>query len=184
APGVLESAARTAALELDGVDLLVNAAGVLAPSFLADGPVDEWERQISVNVTGLLRLSRAVLPELLKSASAGATTDLVNVSSVAASQPEFGAAVYASTKAAVTHLSRHFRLELAAQNVRVTDVQPGMVETEIRKNSELGTAWEEDMKTRITPLTADDVAELIAFTVTRPPHFNLPEISVLPTRQT
>jgi NADP-dependent 3-hydroxy acid dehydrogenase YdfG len=146
--------------------------------------VDEWERQIMVNVTGLLRLSRALLPEMLESASAGATTDLVNVSSVAASQPEFGAAVYASTKAAVTHLSRHFRLELAAQNVRVTDIQPGMVETEIRNGSELGIAWEEGMKTRITPLAADDVAELIAFTVARPAHVNLPEITVMPTRQT
>ncbi|MDP4511782.1 SDR family oxidoreductase [Nonomuraea turcica] len=182
--GVIEDGARLAARELGGVDLVVNAAGILSPSMLADGLVDEWQRQIEVNLTGLLRLTRALLPDLLKAASTGDAADLINVSSIAASQVEFGAAVYAATKAAVSHLSRHLRQELAPQNVRVTDIQPGMVVTKLRSGSELGIAWEEDMKTRIDPLTAEDVAEVIAFAVGRPRHVSLPEIVVMPAKQT
>ncbi|MFI6790728.1 SDR family oxidoreductase [Nonomuraea sp. NPDC050383] len=182
-PGAIESGARLAARELGGVDLVVNAAGILSPGTLADGPVDEGERQIELNLTGLLRLSRALLPDLLEAAAAGGAADLVNVSSVAASRVEFGTAVYGATKAAVTHLSRHLRLELAPRNVRVTDVQPGMVVTELLSGSELGTAWAEDMKTRIDPLTPEDVAQVIAFTVGRPRHVNLPEIIVMPAKQ-
>ncbi|WP_214412995.1 SDR family oxidoreductase [Sphaerisporangium fuscum] len=180
----IEPAAQEAVRALGGVDLVVNAAGILLPGLATDAPVEEWERQIALNLTGVLRLSRAFLPALIEAASpAGKVADLVTISSIAARQAEFGTSVYAATKAAVSHLSRNLRLELAPRGIRVTDIQPGMVETELLSGSELGTAWAEDMKTRIDPLTAEDVAEVVAFTVARPRHVGLPEIVLMPAKQ-
>ncbi|TDD41776.1 SDR family oxidoreductase [Nonomuraea terrae] len=184
AADTVEAGARLAARELGGLDLVVNAAGILSPGPVLGGPTDSWERQIDLNLTGLLRLSRALLPELVAAASAGGAADLVNVSSAAATQVEPGAPVYAATKAAVSHLSRHLRMELAPHDVRVTDLRPGMVLTELLSGSEMGVAWTEDMKKRIDPLTADDVAQVIAFAVGQPRHVNLPEIVVMPAKQT
>lgn len=175
---------QAVARELGGVDLLVNAAGILTPGLAADGRIDEWERQIEVNLTGLLRATRAFLPFLTEAAATGGPADLVNISSVAASRAEFGTGVYAATKAAVSHLSRNLRLELAPGGVRVTDIQPGMVVTDLLSGSELGTAWAEDMKTRIDPLAAEDLAEVVAFAVGRPAHVCLPEVIVMPAKQT
>ncbi|TDE59655.1 SDR family NAD(P)-dependent oxidoreductase [Nonomuraea mesophila] len=103
-------------------------AGILLPGLLSDGSPGEWERQMELNLTGLLRFIHALMPDLLEAASTGGAADIVNISSAAAGQVEFGAAVYAATKAAVSHLSRHFRQELAPLNVRVTDVRPGTAE--------------------------------------------------------
>ncbi|MFI6297585.1 SDR family oxidoreductase [Nonomuraea sp. NPDC050790] len=143
----------------------------------------DWRRQLDVNVAGLLHVFRAFLPDLQAAAAAGVPADLVNISSVAASRIEPGAAVYAATKAAVSHLSRNIRNELAPRNIRVTNLEPGVVVTELLSASELGTAWLEDMKTRIDPLAAADLAEVVAFAVSRPIHVSLPEITVVPTRQ-
>ncbi|MCF6476295.1 SDR family NAD(P)-dependent oxidoreductase [Nonomuraea sp. MG754425] len=180
---VLEAGARQVVRMLGGVDLVVNAAGILSPGILTNGLSSGWERQIDLNLTGLLRFSHVLIPDLLEAASIIGVADLVTISSVAADQVEFGAAVYAAAKAALSHLSRHLRQELATRNVRVTDVRPGMVATELRAGSKLGMVWEEDMKTRIDPLTAEDVAQIIAFAVSRPHHVNLPEVIVMPAKQ-
>ncbi|WP_084955644.1 SDR family oxidoreductase [Thermoactinospora rubra] len=178
-----EAAVAAAADEIGPVDIVVNAAGVLVPGFLEGGDTAAWRRQVEVNLLGLLHVSRAFVPGLVAAAGRGRPADLVNVSSVAASQVEPGAAVYAATKAAVSHLSRNLRAELAPRNVRVTSVEPGMVLSELRAGSELALAWEEQMKAAIDPLAAADVAEVVAFVVGRPRHVSLPSLTVSPTRQ-
>ncbi|MFI6534844.1 SDR family oxidoreductase [Nonomuraea sp. NPDC050547] len=185
-PAEVEAARSRIAEELGRADLVVNAAGILLPGLLdtpgPDTPL-EWRRQLDVNVAGLLHVFRAFLPDLQAAADAGRPADLVNISSIAAARIEPGAAVYAATKAAVSHLSRNFRNELAPRNIRVTNLEPGVVVTELLSASELGTAWLEDMKTKIDPLAAADLAEVVAFAVSRPIHVSLPEITVVPTRQ-
>lgn len=168
--------------ELGSVDLLVNAAGVMLPNPLADGRADEWDRMIDTNLTGLLRVTRAVLPDLL-----GGTgpRDIVNISSIAAHVVFPDYAVYAATKAAVTTLSAMQRTEVARHGVRVTNVEPGLTSTELGthiENERLG-AELAAMFDAIEAISADDVADLVDFVVTRPAHVNLRQVVVLPTQQ-
>ncbi|MFI6485141.1 SDR family oxidoreductase [Nonomuraea sp. NPDC050663] len=176
--------ARQVSETLGRVDLVVNAAGILLPGMLdgEEAPA-EWRSQLDLNVSGLLHVFRAFLPDLQAAAADGGSADLVNISSISASRIEPGAAVYAATKAAVSHLSRNMRNELAPHSIRVTNVEPGVVATELLSGSELGVAWLKDMKTRIDPLEAADLAEVVVFAVSRPAHVSLPELTVMPTRQ-
>lgn len=183
-PGAVDGAVREVAATLGRVDLVVNAAGILVPGFIdGEDAADEWRRQLDVNVSGPLHVFRAFLPDLLAAAADGGPADLVNISSIGAARVEPGAAVYAATKAFVSHLSRNLRNELSPRNVRVTNVEPGVVITELLSASPLGVAWLEDMKTKIDPLAAADLAEVVAFAVGRPAHVNLAELTVVPTRQ-
>ncbi|MFI6505124.1 SDR family oxidoreductase [Nonomuraea typhae] len=183
-PGEVAAARERIAAELGRADLVVNAAGILVPGLLdGENAPEEWRRQLDVNVSGLLHVFRAFLPDLRAAAADGLRADLVNVSSIAATRIEPGAAVYAATKAAVSHLSRNLRNELAPAGIRVTNLEPGVVVTELLSGSELGVAWLEDMKTRIDPLEAADLAEVVAFAAGRPSHVSLPEIVVVPTKQ-
>lgn len=168
--------------ELGRVDLLVNAAGVMLPNPLADGRADEWERMIDTNLTGLLRVTRAVLPDLLGGTG---VRDIVNVSSIAAHAVFPDYAVYAATKAAVTALSAMQRTELARRGVRVTNVEPGLTATELGTHigNERLAAELAAMFAAIEAVSADDIADLVDFVVTRPAHVNLRQVVILPTQQ-
>ncbi|GAA2887571.1 oxidoreductase [Actinoplanes cyaneus] len=166
-------------------DLIVNAAGVMLPNPIADGRDDEWARMIDTNLTGPLRIIRAFLPGLRAAASAGRAADLVNVSSIAAHAmfPTF--AVYAATKAAVTQLSAALRTELGSEMVRVTNIEPGLTDTELSghiDNAEIAGRVGE-MYQALPALRSEDVADLVAYTVSRPRHVNLRQVIVLPTPQ-
>jgi len=168
--------------DLGPVDILVNAAGVMLPNPLADGRADEWDRMIDTNLTGLLRVTRAVLPDLLDGTG---PRDIVNVSSIAAHVVFPDYAVYAATKAAVTALSAMQRTEVARRGVRVTNVEPGLTSTELGthiENERLG-AELAAMFDAIEAISADDVADLVDFVVTRPAHVNLRQVVILPTQQ-
>ncbi|MFE6131336.1 SDR family oxidoreductase [Streptomyces sp. NPDC056437] len=166
-------------------DLLVNAAGVMLPNPVDDGRADEWQRMIDTNVTGVLRLIRAFTGDLLAAAADGRSADLVNISSIGAHVVFPNYAVYGATKAALTHLSQSLRAELGPRDVRVTNVEPGFTESELRDhidNPEL-TGQLDSMLDAVGLLTSEDVADLIAYTTSRPRHVNLRQAIVLPTRQ-
>ena len=169
------------ASSIDSCDVLVNNAG------LASGlqPVSEIEdERVEVmwetNVLGLLRVTRALLPKLLASPAG----HIVNLGSIAGFEVYRGGAGYTASKHAVRAISRTLRLELLGTPVRVTEVMPGMVETEfslVRFDGDRDQA--DEVYRGVTPLTADDIADCIAWAVTRPAHVNVDEIVVRPVRQ-
>ncbi|MEV4440079.1 SDR family oxidoreductase [Streptomyces sp. NPDC049577] len=167
------------------VDLVVNNAGVMLPNPLADGRLDEWTRMIDTNLTGALRVIRAFTADLTAAAAGGRTADLVNVSSIASHVlfPDY--AVYGATKAALTQLSAALRTELGPLDIRVSNIEPGLTDTELGGHIDNPVLREQlgGMFTAIPALSAEDVADLIAYTVSRPRHVNLRQSVVLPTRQ-
>lgn len=170
------------ALGLHGrIDLLINAAG-LARGFAPVGEADErdWREMIEANVMGLARITRAFLPALLQRPFA----DVVHVGSVAGLQPYARGAMYCASKAAVEAFVQALRLELAGTSVRQLVIEPGMVETEfsiVRFHGDRERAAA--VYRGLQPLGADDVADCIAFAVTRPPHVCLQTLLLMPTAQ-
>lgn len=167
------------------VDVVVNNAGVMLPNPLADGRIDEWTRMIDTNLTGALRIARAFTGDLVAAAGEGRTADLVNVSSIASHVDFPDYAVYGATKAALTKLSAALRTELGPLDVRVSAVEPGLTDTELAGHVDNPVLREQldGMFAAIPALTAEDVADLVAYTVSRPRHVNLRLSAVLPTRQ-
>ncbi|MFI1991900.1 SDR family oxidoreductase [Actinoplanes sp. NPDC020271] len=174
-----------AAAEAPDADLVINAAGVMLPNPIAEGRADEWARMIDTNLTGALHVIRAFLPGLRAAAADGRPSDLVNVSSIGAHVPFPAYAVYSATKAALTQLSTSLRTELGAEMVRVTNIEPGLTDTELGDhidNAEL--AGQLGGMFRVLPaLRAEDIADLIAYVVSRPRHVNLRQLIALPTPQ-
>ncbi|MGQ4491154.1 SDR family oxidoreductase [Streptomyces sp. SAS_281] len=167
------------------VDLVVNAAGVMLPNPVEAGRADEWQRMLDTNVTGALRVIRAFTADLVAAAADGRTADLVNISSIGAhiTFPDY--AVYGATKAALTHLSASLRTELGPRDVRVTNIEPGLTESELAghvDNAELSGQLD-GMFEALGGLSSDEIADLIAYTTSRARHVNLRQLVVLPTRQ-
>ncbi|CAL9627587.1 putative oxidoreductase [Actinosynnema sp. ALI-1.44] len=166
-------------------DLVVNNAGVMLANPITAGRADEWQRMIDTNITGVLNVTNAFTQDLTATAAEGGTADLVNISSIGAHLTFPNFAVYTATKAAVTHLSANLRSELGPLNVRVTNVEPGLTESELASHvdnaeviNEL-TTWFEAMGR----LTAAEVADVVAYTTSRARHVNLRQVMVLPTTQ-
>jgi NADP-dependent 3-hydroxy acid dehydrogenase YdfG len=168
---------------LGDIDLLVNNAGSMLVTPFGDLPAGDWRRLVDVNVNGLLTVTRTFLP-VLKRSAAGRTTDLVTVSSIAAQRPVPGLSVYGATKAAVSQLTRSLRAELADDGIRVTNIEPGMTDTELADgfSAELRAAVDE-LRTSLPALQADEVADVIAYVVSRPRNVNLPHLVVQPARE-
>jgi NADP-dependent 3-hydroxy acid dehydrogenase YdfG len=162
-------------------DVLVNNAGLaLGLSPVAETPDEDWVGMLDVNVLGLLRVTRAMIP-LLRRAPTG---HIVNLGSIAGFEVYRGGAGYTATKHAVRAISRTLRIELNGEPIRVTEIAPGMVETEFSLVRFRG----DDEKARnvyegLKPLTGEDVAECIAFAVTRPAHVDIDEIVIRPLAQ-
>jgi NADP-dependent 3-hydroxy acid dehydrogenase YdfG len=167
------------------VDLVVNSAGVMLANAVVDGRADEWDRMIDTNLTGALRIIRAFVPDLVAVAAAGGTADLVNISSIGAhlTFPKFG--VYSATKAALTHLSASLRTELGPLDVRVTNIEPGVVRTELADHLDdaESTALVEHMWSSFGTLSSEEIADLVGYITSRARHVNLRQVMVLPTRQ-
>lgn len=169
---------------LGPIDLLVNVAGVALPNPLAEARSDEWSRMIETNLTGLLRVTRTFLPDLL-ARHEDAPADIINVSSIAAHVVIPDYAVYAATKAAVTAFSERQRAELAREGVRVTNIEPGLTRTDMDSrfdNERLRTELQGYFDA-IDTLVPEDIADLVAYVVTRPAQVNLRHIVILPTQQ-
>lgn len=164
-----------------GAHILVANAGLamgLAP--VESAPDSDWVAMLESNVLGLLRTTRALVPALVASGDG----HVVMIGSIAGHQAYEGGSAYCGSKAAVTSIRQALRLELVDRPVRVTSVDPGMVETEfslVRFSGDQERA--NGVYQGLIPLAPDDVADVIAFAVTRPAHVNLDEILVTPRAQ-
>jgi NADP-dependent 3-hydroxy acid dehydrogenase YdfG len=170
------------AAALDRVDVLVNnAGGAFDAAPVAEADLDSWARTYDVNVLGTVRLTKALLPAL-RTSGAG---DVVFVSSTAALVSYEGGASYTAAKHGVHTLAETLRLELNGEPVRVIEIAPGMVRTEEFSLNRLGSADAADAVYRGVkePLVAEDVADCIAWAVTRPPHVNIDLMIVRPLAQ-
>ncbi|MEU6666011.1 SDR family oxidoreductase [Streptomyces sp. NPDC046727] len=181
----VQAAADRVAAELGGADLVFNNAGVMLPAPIEELATDQWQQQIDLNITGLMNVIGAFTPQLVEAAAERGVADLVNTSSIGAQNifPTF--AVYTATKAYVTHLSRHLRVELGPKNVRVAAIEPGIVGTELQSHvtDEGARAWLAGARETMEWLTPQDVAETIGFLATLPPRVNLQQVTIMPTGQ-
>jgi serine 3-dehydrogenase len=162
------------------IDLLLNNAGLAPPTDPL--PDTDWERiedVIETNVTGLVALTRALLPKLVERKG-----QIINLSSVAGTYPYKGGAVYAATKAFVRQFSLDLRCDLAGTGVRVTSVEPGMAETEFTIVRTGGDKEASDkLYAGMDPMTADDLADLFWWLANLPPHLNINTIELMPVSQ-
>ncbi|HEY0163769.1 MAG TPA: SDR family NAD(P)-dependent oxidoreductase [Sphingomicrobium sp.] len=162
------------------IDLLLNNAGLAPPmSPLQDSDLEAQTNVIETNITGLVALTRAVLPKLIERRGA-----VINLSSVAASYPYRGGAVYGASKAFVRQFSLDLRCDLAGTGVRVTSIEPGMAETEftlVRTGGDQ--AASDHLYANMDPMTADDLAETIWWIATLPRRLNINTIELMPTSQ-
>ena len=180
---------RAVALETDELgrlDTVVNNAGVMLLGPIEGAPVEEWERMVSLNVMGVLYIARAALPHLLAAAEQPPrrVADLVNISSVAGRVARAGSGVYNTTKWGVGAFSESFRQEFTRRHVRVSLVEPGAVKTELASHVR-PEVWEQlgNVFTDTELMEAEDIAEAIAFIVTRPRRVAINEVLVRPTEQ-
>jgi len=163
------------------VEVLVNNAGLAAGlQPLAEGNDDDWVQMMETNVLGLLRVTKAMLPLLRRAPRA----HIVNLGSVAGFEVYPGGVGYTASKHAVRAITRTLRLELLGEPIRVTEIEPGMVETEFslvrfKGDQARAAAVYEGMQ----PLTGADVADCIVWAVTRPPHVNVDELVLRPIAQ-
>jgi NADP-dependent 3-hydroxy acid dehydrogenase YdfG len=181
-----EAAVQRTVDELGRLDVLVNNAGVMLLGPIADAPVEEWERMVQVNVLGLLYCAKAALPHLLDAAADGPrrSADLVNVSSVAGRVARLGSGVYNATKHAVGAFSESLRQEVTGRHVRVSLVEPGAVATELVSHNrpEIQAGLEKRLA-EMERLESQDIADAIAYIVTRPRHVAVNELLIRPTEQ-
>ena len=179
-----DRAAVESLAHLDGgwgdVDLLVNNAGLAPP--MGPLPEVEWDKiqtVLDTNMTGLVALTRALLPTLIERKGA-----IVNLSSVAATYPYQGGAVYAGTKSFVRQFSLDLRCDLAGTGVRVTSIEPGMAETEFTIVRTGGDKQASDkLYAGVDPMTGDDLAETIWWVANLPPHLNVNTLELMPVNQ-
>jgi NADP-dependent 3-hydroxy acid dehydrogenase YdfG len=172
--------------ELGRLDTLINNAGVMLLGPAVDAPLEEWERMIAVNVQGLLYCAHAAVPHLLRAAedSPRRIADMVNISSVAGRVARSGSGVYNLTKHGVGAFSESLRQEVARRHVRVSLVEPGAVATELPSHNRPEIL--EQLQSRfgdMERMQAEDIADAIAYIVTRPWHVAVNEMLIRPTEQ-
>jgi len=179
ARAAVDAAVAALPAEFGQIDVLINNAGNahgLSP--IQEGDPADWDAMLDGNVKGLLYVSRAVLPLM------GEGGFIVNIGSIAGHEAYANGNVYCASKAAVAMLTRGMRLDLLPRGIRVAEVNPGLVETEFSQVRFKGDeARAAGVYQGLQALRAEDVAELIQFMVTRPPHVQIAEVLILPSAQ-
>jgi NADP-dependent 3-hydroxy acid dehydrogenase YdfG len=164
-----------------GIDVLVNNAGNahgLDP--IQNGSIEDWDAMIDINVKGLLYVSKAVLPVMTDRKSG----HIINLGSIAGKEVYPNGNVYCASKFAVDALTRGMRIDLNAFGIKVTSINPGMVETEFSVVRFKGDKEKADLTYKgLTPLTGKDIADIILYVLQAPPHVQLADITVFPTAQ-
>ncbi|MBX2914637.1 MAG: SDR family NAD(P)-dependent oxidoreductase [Cyclobacteriaceae bacterium] len=167
--------------EWKNIDVLINNAGNahgLDP--IQQGSVEDWDAMLDINVKGLLYVTQAVLPVMI----AHNRGHIINIGSIAGKEVYANGNVYCASKFAVDALTKGMRIDLNTHNIKVTGIHPGMVETEFSLVRFKGDAEKADkVYNGLTPLRAEDIADLILFAVTRPAHVVVADLVVLPTAQ-
>ncbi len=160
--------------------LVNNAGGALGLEPIAEADEENWRQMYETNVLGVMRVTKALLPALERSGDG----HVVVIGSVAGVEVYPGGAGYTAAKHAANAVARTLRLELLGKPIRVSEVAPGMVETEFSLTRFGG---DEEKASKVyegtTPLSAEDVADAIAYVVTRPPHVDVDYLSIMPTTQ-
>ncbi len=168
--------------EFADVKTLINNAGLaLAPQPAQQVELQDWKTMIDTNITGLVNVTHALLPILIKH---GAGASIINIGSIAGQWPYPGSHVYGASKAFVKQFSYNLRCDLLGTGVRVTDLAPGIAETEFTLVRTKGDQAASDHLYRgTTPLSAQDIAEQMFYIATLPDHMNINRVEVMPVRQ-
>lgn len=163
------------------IDVLINNAGLaLGVNPAQTSSIQDWDTMVQTNINGLLYCTQKILPEMVKRNSG----QIINLGSVAGEFPYAGGNVYGATKAFVHQFSMNLRSDLLGTNIRVTNVEPGMCQTEFSEVRFLGDKEKADAVYKgIHALSADDIAETVEWIVSRPKHVNVNNISVMPVQQ-
>ncbi|MBD2579233.1 SDR family NAD(P)-dependent oxidoreductase [Oscillatoria sp. FACHB-1406] len=177
----VESAIASLPESWRAIDILINNAGLSRGlDKLYEGSIQDWEEMIDTNIKGLLYVSRAVVPGMVDRAKG----HIINIGSTAGHQTYPGGNVYCATKAAVKSITEGLKQDVLGTPIRVSAVDPGLVETDF---SNVRFHGDRDRASQVyrglTPLTPADVADVILFCVTRPPHVNLMDIVMMPVDQ-
>jgi 3-hydroxy acid dehydrogenase / malonic semialdehyde reductase len=177
----VNSALQALPADWAAIDVLVNNAGLSRGlDKLHEADIQDWEEMIDTNVKGLLYVTRSLVPGMVERGRG----HVVNIGSIAGHQTYVGGSVYCATKAAVKSLSEGLKLDLLGTPVRVTSVDPGMVETEFSQVRFRGDGDRASSVYKgVIPLAPEDIAEIILFCVTRPAHVNISDLIVLATDQ-
>jgi NADP-dependent 3-hydroxy acid dehydrogenase YdfG len=166
---------------LGGLDILINNAGLMLLGPILDADTEDWRRMIHTNVLGLMYLTHAALPHLVEQGSG----DIVNISSVAGRVARSGSGVYNASKWGVNAFTESLRQEVTERGVRISVVEPGLVDTELgdhitHAQSKRAT---KEWKDSIRSLNADDIARAVVYIVSQPDHVSINEVLVRPTDQ-
>jgi 3-hydroxy acid dehydrogenase/malonic semialdehyde reductase len=167
--------------EFSNIDVLVNNAGLalgLEPAHKAD--IQDWDQMVDTNIKGLMYVTRAILPGMVKKGKG----HVVNIGSIAGSYPYPGGNTYGGTKAFVKQFSRNLRSDLAGTGINVTNIEPGLAHTEFSQVRFHGDKEKADSIYKDTlPLVAEDIAQTVFWSVSRPAHVNINSIEIMPTCQ-
>lgn len=162
------------------IDVLVNNAGLaLTSDKFQDGKLENWDAMIQTNLCGLLYMTHAILPIMIARQSG----HIINVSSTAGHDCYPGGNIYSATKHAVRSISKSLRLDLLGTSVRITDIAPGMVETEFSEVRLKDKNRAKQIYEGFSPLNAEDIADAIVYAATRPLHVDVAEMVIFPTAQ-
>ena len=176
-----EEACHAALDPIERIDLLVNNAGLAAGfEHLDQGSTADWNAMIDTNIKGLLYVTQIIARKMI----AAGGGHIVNIGSIAGTEPYENGAVYCATKHAVHALSQAMRADFLADGIRVSEIRPGMVETEfsiVRFHGDRAAA--DNVYRGVEPLTGDDIAEAIAWVAQLPPRMNVNEIVLMPSQQ-
>jgi len=168
-------------LEWQNIEVLVNNAGLAVGANTIDkGEIDDWNRMIDTNVKGLLYVSKMIMPLMIEQKKG----HILNIASIAGKEVYQNGNVYCATKHAVDALSKAMRIDLLPHNIKVTNIAPGMIDTEFSVVRYKGNKVKADeVYKNMEPLRAADIAEVILFAVQRPTHVTLNDIVIMPTAQ-
>ena len=178
----MHAAAQALVGRFGRIDVLINNAGLMPLSDIDALKVDEWQRMVDVNISGVLNATAAALPQMI----AQHEGHIFNMSSIAGRKVFTGLTVYCATKAAIAAFSDGLRMEVAPKhNIRVTCIQPGAVKSELYDQiTDAGYRQQmDDLAQRMTFLEGEDVANTILFALKAPKHMDVAELFVLPTEQ-
>lgn len=177
----VEAAVKNLPAEFQKIDILINNAGLGRGlnKFFEDNP-DGWDEMIDTNIKGLLYVSHAVIQQMVARESG----HIINIGSIAGLEAYPKGSVYCATKAAVESIAKSMRMDVVDKNIKISNLNPGMVETNFSKIRFYGD--EERAKNvykGITPLSAEDIADTAVFIASRKPHVNIAELVIFPTAQ-
>lgn len=167
--------------EFKKIDILVNNAGMgRGMNKLYEDNPEGWEEMIDTNVKGLLYVTRAVISQMVERKEG----HIINIGSIAGHEPYTKGAVYCASKAAVAAITKSLRMDVMDKNIRISTVDPGLVQTGFSKVRFYGDeAKAEAVYKGYTPLSPDDIADAVVFIATRPEHVNIAQMIIFPTAQ-